>query len=66
MQDSKKQTPDTGLVDSDATSKETLEDLEQNEQSSNSESAGTARESEVPSPDGALDGRDEIKDAGPV
>ena len=40
MQDSKKQTPDTGVVDSDATSKETLEDLEENEQSSDSQPKG--------------------------
>lgn len=66
MQDSQKQRPDTGVVDSDATSKETLKDLEKNEQGSNLESEGTARESEVPSPDGALDAADEIKDTGPV
>ena len=53
MQDSKKQSPDTGVVDSDATSKETLADLEKNERGSNSDSEETARESEVPSPDGA-------------
>ena len=66
MQDSRKQRPDKAVVDSDATSKETLEDLEKKRQSSNSESEGTARESEVPSPDGALDGPDENKDAGPM
>ena len=65
MQDSKKQRPDKGVVDSDATSKETLKDLEKNEDS-NSESEGTARESEVPSPDGALDEPNETKDAGLV
>jgi len=52
MQDSERQRPDTGVVDSDATSKETLKDLEKNEQSGNSESA---RESDVPSPDGVYD-----------
>ena len=66
MQDSKKQRPHSGVVDSDATSKETLADVEENEQSSNSGSERTARESEVPSPDG---GDDEIPnktdDAGP-
>lgn len=55
------------MVDSDATSKETLADVEKNEQSSNSGTEGTARESEVPSPDG---GDDEIPnktdDAGPM
>lgn len=67
MQDSKKQRPDTGVVDADATSKETLADLEKNEQSSNSESEGTARESEVPSPDGSNDEPpNKIDDAGPM
>jgi hypothetical protein len=65
MQDSKRQRPDEGAIDADATSKETLEDLEKNEDS-NSEPEGTARESEVPSPDGALDEPNETKDAGPV
>ena len=67
MQDSKKQTPDTGVVDSDATSKKTLADLEKNEQSSNSESEETARESEVPAPDGSNDEPpNKIDDAGPM
>jgi hypothetical protein len=66
MQDSKRQRPDERVVDSDATSKETLADLEKNEKSSNSDSDGTARESELPSPDGTLDEPDEIKEAGPV
>ncbi|HKB65841.1 MAG TPA: hypothetical protein VKC61_08280 [Pyrinomonadaceae bacterium] len=55
MQDSKKQRPDSGVVDSEATSKETLADLNKNEQGSNSESGSTARESKVPSPDGGDD-----------
>ena len=67
MQDSKKQTPDTGVVDSDATSKETLADLEKNERGSNSESEETARESEVPAPDGSNDEPpNKIDDAGPM
>ena len=53
MQDSKKQRSDTGVVDSDATSKETLKDLEKNEQSPDSESEEAAGELKVPSPDGA-------------
>jgi len=61
MQDSKRQRPDEGVIDADATSKETLADLEQSEKSE-----GTVRESEVPSPDGALDEPNETKDAGPV
>jgi hypothetical protein len=67
MQDSQKQSPDTGVVDSDATSKEMLKDLEKNEQGSNSDSEGTARESEVPSPDGSNDEPpNKIDDAGPM
>ena len=65
MQDSKKQRPDTGVVDSDATSKETLKDLEKNEQSSNSESEGTVHE--VPSPDGGADEvRNKTDEGGPM
>ena len=67
MQDSKNQRPNEGVVDSDATSKETLADLEKNKQSSNSESEGTARESEVPSPDGSDDEvPKKTDDAGPM
>ena len=66
MQDSKKQRSDSGVVDSDATSKETLADLE-DEQSPDSESEGTGRESEAPSPDGALDeAPNKTDDAGPL
>lgn len=50
---------------SDATSKETLEDLENNEPSS-SDKQGEQKESHVASPDGAFDESDEIKDAGPM
>ena len=53
MQDSKNQRPNEGVVDSDATSKETLADLEKNEKSSDSKSEGAAGELQVPSPDGA-------------
>jgi hypothetical protein len=49
--------------DSDATSKETLSDVEQNEEDSGSSVSQTDR---GPSPDGALDESDEIKDAGPM
>ena len=45
----------------DATSKETLKDLEENE-------AGvtdTSDDSEMPSPDGAFDDSDQLKDADP-
>jgi hypothetical protein len=67
MQDTKRQRQDEGVVDSDATSKETLADLEKNENSSTSESEGTAGESEVPSPDGGDDERaNKTNDAGPM
>jgi hypothetical protein len=49
-------------IGKDATSKETLKDLEENE-------AGvtdTSDDSEMPSPDGALDDADELKKADPV
>ena len=63
MQDSKKQRPESGVVDSDATSKETLADLEQNEKSSTSEE----KAGEVPSPDGGADEvRDKTDEAGPM
>jgi len=50
--------------EADATSKETLEDIEDNEKSSGKQ--GGVKESGVPSPDGALDESGEIKDAGPM
>ena len=65
MQDSKMRRPDEAVVDSDATSKETLADLE-DEQSPDSESAGTGRESEAPSPDGADVTPNKTDDAGPM
>lgn len=46
-----------------ATNDETLSDIEQ------SDTTSTSRDSELdpgPSPDGALDERDEVKDAGPM
>jgi hypothetical protein len=53
----------TNAQNSDATNKETLDDLEKREQVSDSNSPSG---DELPSPDGALDERDETKDAGPV
>ena len=47
-------------IGKDATSKETVEDLEENEPSVNVDS------DDVPSPDGALDDSDELKNADPV
>ena len=49
-------------IGKDATSKETLEDLEKNEKSVSDNSD----ENNIHSPDGALDESDELKDADPV
>ncbi len=49
-------------IGKDATSKETLKDLEENEASVKD----TSDDSEMPSPDGAFDESDELKDADPV
>jgi hypothetical protein len=46
----------------EATSKETVEDLEKNEESGKD----AADDSNMPSPDGAFDESDELKDADPV
>ena len=48
-------------ADSEATSKERLSDLEKSE-----EDVGSSSSEAGPSPDGALDESDEIKDAGPI
>jgi len=49
-------------IGKDATSKETVEDLEKNEKSVNDKSD----KSNPPSPDGTFDEPDELKDADPV
>jgi hypothetical protein len=49
-------------IGKDATSKETLEDLEENQASVKDESDDT----ELPSPDGAFDDAESLKDADPV
>ena len=49
-------------IGKDATSKETLEDLEENEARLRDESDNT----KLPSPDGAFDEPEELKDADPV
>jgi len=49
-------------IGKDATSKETLEDLEENEESVSDESD----DAKLPSPDGAFDDADELKSADPV
>ena len=48
-------------VSKDATSKETLEDLEKNEKS-----ATETSDAKLPSPDGAFDDSDELNDADPA
>ena len=49
-------------IKKDATSKDTVHDLEENEASSNEDSD----ESNMPSPDGAFDEDDDLKDADPL
>lgn len=49
-------------IGKDATSKETLEDLEENEATIRDD----ADDNNLPSPDGALDDSDELKDADAV
>ena len=49
-------------IGEDATSKETLQDLEENEATV----TDTSDDSDMPSPDGAFDKSDESKDADPV
>jgi hypothetical protein len=64
MQDSNARKPDEPISGSDATSKETLEDLEESEQDSESKDAPS--ESDVPSPDGVDDESRKADDAGPM
>ena len=49
-------------IGKDATSKETLEDLEENQASVKNQSDNTT----LPSPDGTFDESDELKDADPL
>lgn len=49
-------------IGKDATSKETLEDVDENEESD----ADKSDEKNLPSPDGAFDESKELKDADPV
>jgi hypothetical protein len=55
--------PDTSPADSEATSKETLSDVEENE--ANTDASGADLDP-GPSPDGGFDESAEIKDAGPM
>ena len=66
MQESNKETErgeNKAHVDSEATSKETLEDLEETESDVDS---GSSKPDPGPSPDGAVDESGEINDAGPM
>jgi hypothetical protein len=65
-QESKDAKQDAARPDSEATSKETLEDLEKTQKISNSTSESSDDRSNVPSPDGLLDEPGELKDAGPM
>jgi hypothetical protein len=49
-------------IGKDATSKDTLKDLEENEAKVND----TSDDAELPSPDGAFDNADELKDVDPA
>ena len=67
MEESHGRKPDTHRPESDATSKETLEDLEQSEKISDSKSERQSDDSEIPSPDGNPDeSRSQSDDAGPM
>ena len=67
MEDSKRQRSDEGAIDADATSKETLEDLEENEQSTDSQPKDESSKSPLISPDGTEDDTvDKTDDAGPM
>lgn len=66
MQDANKREPNGTTPDSDATSKQTLEDVEESEKSSGSKSGSDSGESDVPSPDGAHDNSPKPDDAGPM
>jgi len=64
MQESNDRRPDSGK-EADATSKETLRDVEENENSSAGTESGEAGAG-VASPDGAFDEGRETDDAGPM
>ena len=65
MQESTGRKTETPKSESDATSKETLEDIEDNENSSALEQDG-GQEAGVPSPDGAFEDSGESKETGPM
>ncbi len=65
MQESSGRKNETSEPKSDATSKETLADIADNEKSSSSSHDGS-EESGVPSPDGAFEDSGESKETGPM
>lgn len=65
MQESSGHKPETPRPDSDATSKETLEDIEDNEKSSAVEDDDEGQ-SVLPSPDVAFEEMGESKETGPM
>ncbi|HEV7745017.1 MAG TPA: hypothetical protein VGO56_08470 [Pyrinomonadaceae bacterium] len=65
MQERKTPEPNRPVADSEATSDKTLADIEQEEQVTGQETENSEG-SEIRSPDGALDGPDESKNAGPM
>jgi hypothetical protein len=59
--------PKDEAIDSEATSKETLKDIEETEKvSDDTPSGSSADKSQSPAPDGSLDESPQIKDAGPM
>ena len=58
-----RRTPEPNTTDSDATSDETLHDLEEKESGLAAEDTSGLT---TPSPDGSLDESDELEDAGPM
>ena len=62
MKDSKRDEDQVANRKSEATSDETLSDVEETENDASTDSAGDPG----PSPDGRLDEPDEVKDAGPM
>jgi hypothetical protein len=63
MDESKTRDADDAQHNTEATSKKTLAEIEETEKVSDTTSAGSTGS---PSPDGALDEADEVKDAGPM
>ncbi|HEX3279772.1 MAG TPA: hypothetical protein VHR36_00960 [Pyrinomonadaceae bacterium] len=64
MQESSGRKTETPNREADATSKDTVADLDENEKSSGATEG--ERESDVHSPDGAFDEKKETDDAGPM